>query len=241
MRISVCLASYNGASFIEQQITSILTNLSAADELIISDDGSTDGTLALIQTIKDPRITLLNGPKQGLVCNFENAILNSSGDVIFLADQDDIWVSDKVTRMLDVLVSGYDLVISDCNVIDENGAELHASFYQLNGSAPGLLKNLLKNSYLGCAMAFKREFISKALPFPAKAPMHDWWLGMVAESFGSVKLMPDKLMSYRRHGKNASPTGEKSANSLKVKLNYRLNLLAELVKRFFKLNRLKNK
>lgn len=234
--ISVCLASYNGALYIQQQVVSILVNLTASDELIVSDDGSTDATCDIIQAFNDSRIKLLQGPGQGLVKNFEHALHHAKGDIIFLADQDDIWHRDKVQRMTAEIRKGYTLVLSDCQIVDEVGNEISSSFYTVNGSKPGLIKNIIKNSYLGCALAFRRELLKKALPFPEKVSMHDWWLGLVAECTGTTSFLPDKLISYRRHGKNVSPTGEKSKNSLLKKIHYRVSILVALLQRYFKLH-----
>ena len=94
MKISVCIATYNGAKYIEEQVQSILYQLSEKDEIINSDDGSKDNTLAIIKSLNDARIKVIhNTLKHGLVSNFENAIKHADGDYIFLSDQDDIWTS----------------------------------------------------------------------------------------------------------------------------------------------------
>ena len=90
-KISVAMATYNGEKYIKKQIESILINLNKDDELIISDDGSKDKTLDIIKSIKDKRIKIISGPKQGVIKNFENALNNCTGEYIFLSDQDDIW------------------------------------------------------------------------------------------------------------------------------------------------------
>ena len=99
--ISVCMASYNGEKYIKEQIDSILKQLSDEDELVISDDGSTDNTLSVIQSIHDKRIKLIhNQGEHGYSRNFENALKNSKGDYIFLSDQDDVWKDNKVETIL---------------------------------------------------------------------------------------------------------------------------------------------
>ncbi|TVO60281.1 glycosyltransferase family 2 protein [Denitromonas ohlonensis] len=228
--ISVCLAAYNGAAHIRQQIDSILSQLSAADELIISDDGSTDATRDLVAAIADTRIRLIDGPRKGLIRNFEHALGNARGDLVFLCDQDDLWLPDKVERMaieLDIAM----LAVSDCRVVDDSLNLVHPSFFALNGSRPGFIRNLLKNGYLGCCMAFRRELLSTALPFPSHLPMHDWWLGLVGQMTGGVRFIDTPLSLYRRHGGNASISGEKSTFPLHVRLRWRLYLLVQLAKR----------
>ena len=98
--ISVCMATYNGERFIVGQIRSILSQLNADDELIISDDGSTDDTTILIEGIGDKRITLLNGGFHSPIKNFENAIKHAKGDVVYLSDQDDLWLPGRVEAAL---------------------------------------------------------------------------------------------------------------------------------------------
>ncbi|PML13667.1 alpha-L-Rha alpha-1,3-L-rhamnosyltransferase [Vibrio breoganii] len=230
--ISVCMASFNGERYIEDQIRSVIKQLSSSDELIISDDGSTDNTKKIISELAlcDARIKILDGPRLGLQKNFENALKHSIGDLIFLCDQDDVWKEDKVKLMVNEL-NDFDLVVSDCNIVDQNMNVLHNSFFKVNGSGHGLLRNIAKNSYLGCCMAFNRKILDRSLPFPDDIPMHDWWIGLVAQAIGKVKLYDIALINYRRHGSNASPTSERSTNSLWTKLVLRKNISIGLVLR----------
>lgn len=226
--ISVCMATYNGESFIKEQINSILPQLDSNDELLISDDGSTDQTISLINSYKDDRIKIINGPQKGLIKNFESAIKKSRGEIIFLADQDDVWMPDKVNKMSSHL-KNYDLVVSDCRVTDNNLNQIHESFFVLRGSRSGLTKNLIKNSYLGCCIAFRRNLLKKALPFPENIPMHDWWLGLVAEAYYNSCFIKEPLLLYRRHGNNNSPTSEKSKTGIMQMIHWRITLLVNIV------------
>ncbi len=162
-----------------------------------------------------------------LVGNFQNALLNSSGDVIFLADQDDVWLDGKVQRILELLAE-YDLVVSDCQVVDENLGVIYDSYFDLMRSGSGLIKNLYKNTYMGCCMAFNRKIYDVALPFPPSIPMHDWWIGCVAEVYGKVHFVEESLLLYRRHGNNASASSETSSNSFQEKVILRLQILYSL-------------
>ena len=116
-RASVALASYNGEKYIEEQISSILKCLDTTDELIISDDGSTDKTLNIIKqfTDNDNRVKCIKGPCCGVVKNFENAISHCGGDFIFLSDQDDIWHSNKIEKILPLLKENI-LVCHNANI-----------------------------------------------------------------------------------------------------------------------------
>jgi glycosyltransferase involved in cell wall biosynthesis len=232
--ISVCIATYNGEKYIKIQIDSILKLLDINDEIIISDDGSNDNTVKIIRSYSDNRIKLFEKQKfRSPIFNFENALRKASGDYIVLADQDDIWQNNKIEVIKEYL-NNYDLVLSDANIIDSEGNEIYKSFYEINGSKQGLIKNIIKNSYLGCAMAFNRKILNKALPFPKDIPMHDWWLGLIGEIYGKIYFIDDKLISYRRHENNVSPTGEKSIYSLKQKIVFRLKIINNLIWRYVK-------
>ncbi|MHC5183447.1 MAG: glycosyltransferase family 2 protein [Planctomycetota bacterium] len=231
-KISVCMATYNGADYIKPQIDSILSQLSKQDELIISDDSSTDATVEIIKQIDDSRIRLLRGSTaRNPIFNFENALKQATGDIIFLADQDDVWLPDKVRVMTEEL-QNCDLVVSDARIIDETGKVDPRSFYAAMHSGPGLLKNICKNTFLGCCMAFRAEVLAWALPFPKDVPMHDMWLGLVAEMFGTTRFCPQVLMHYRRHAENASSTLDPSPFSLSEKLRFRWILIKCLLGRY---------
>ena len=122
MKISVCLATYNGEKYIKEQLDSILPQLSANDEIIISDDNSTDDTINIIRSLNDERIKIYVNKTKGIVKNFENALNNASGDIIFLSDQDDVWKNDKVKKILSAFSSDNSLtfVFSNAEIIDEN-------------------------------------------------------------------------------------------------------------------------
>lgn len=224
--VSVCMATYNGARFVADQLSSILCQLQDDDEVVVSDDGSRDGTLAIVRAFADPRIRILERPggPRGPVANFGHALAHARHDIIFLADQDDLWCEHKVATVVRLL-QGCDLVVSDCTLIDEEGREFSRSFFELNRSRSGFWSNLFRNSYLGCCMAFRRSLLEKALPIPSQVPMHDIWLGMLAEWYGRPCFHPEQLVAYRRHGAAASTTGGGSSNSLWQKIGLRCRLL----------------
>lgn len=229
--ISVCMATFNGEKYIYDQLTSILSQIGLSDEIVISDDSSQDRTIQIIKSIKDRRIRLLeNKTFYSPTFNFENALKNASGDILFLSDQDDVWANGKVNTMARYLET-YDMVVSDCWVINERNEKIFDSFYQLRRSGRGYLRNLCHNSYLGCCMAFHRHILNQALPFPKRLPTHDQWLGLVAEMFGRTHFCKHKLLYLRRHGENFSPTGEKSPFSIRKKFWFRAYFLGESLKR----------
>ena len=236
MKISVCMATYNGGKHIYAQLESILRQLSENDEVVISDDSSADNTIDIIKNFKDKRILLYERNHfYSPIFNFENALKNASGDIIFLSDQDDIWLDDKVTVMTKLLLS-YDLVVSDCILIDESGAVINDSFFKLRDSRAGIIHNLIRNSFLGCCMAFNKKILEKALPFPKTIPMHDMWIGMIGQVFGKTHFCKEKLVQFRRHHSNASPTAGKSTYSFMNKIKFRSLLLYNIMKRYIELN-----
>lgn len=229
--LSVCLISYNGEKFISQQIRTIIDQLPADSELIVSDDGSTDRTLDIVSGFNDPRIRVLKTPGfKSPIKNLEFALNNARGDLIFLADQDDEWAPDKV-RIVARHLETYDLVMTNAEIVDSKGVPISKSFFDLMGCGPGFLKNIIHNRYLGCCMAFRRTVLQAALPFPEGIGMHDWWIGMIVESFGRPLFLNTPLVAYRRHDSNASSTTSKSTSSFCTKIRWRLNIIVNLIKR----------
>ena len=237
--ISVCLSTFNGEQFIAQQLDSILSQLSTLDEIIISDDGSTDRTIDLIQSYRDPRIKLFTHERYNkfrkypfikITKNIENAFNHARGDLLFLADQDDIWDADKVLTVTHEIGDNLCL-LHDCSLVDEDGRELTASYYAQNKSRAGFFPNLANSSYLGCCMVIRKELLAYALPFPLIPVPHDIWLGLIADWKGKMKMSDKKLLMYRRHDSNQSTAGGKSKAGLFYKIHYRLNILLALLMR----------
>lgn len=228
-RVSVAMAAYNGEAFIGEQIASILPQLGTEDELVISLDPSDDRTAEKIRGFADPRIRLLDGPGQGLQKNFENALRHCRGEILFLCDQDDVWMPDKVKSVLAVFdACDALLVLHDAKITDGALQVTEPSFFAAHGTRTGFLHTILRNSYIGCCMAFRRELLENVLPFPGRLPMHDQWIGLQAERSGRVELIARPLLLYRRHGGNVS--GETHASLLQM-LRWRGQLLLALVRR----------
>lgn len=208
-RISVAMISYQGAKYIEEQLDTILVTLGEEDEVIVSDDGSTDGTreILLAYQKKDARVRMIDGPKNGVKANVENALRACDGAYIFLADQDDVWMPEKVERVMAAFErNGVGLVVHDAVVTDGTCENVVLeSFYSLKGSGAGVLKNIWRNTYIGCCMALKRELLEEVLPIPNYIEMHDQWIGVINDQLKrGTSFIPDKLIKYRRHGNNAS-------------------------------------
>lgn len=233
-RVSVAMATYNGEKYIETQIDSILDNLKENDELIVSDDGSTDRTIELIKLYqkKDDRVKLINGPHKGIKKNFENAITNCKGQYIFLSDQDDIWYSNKVETVLKKFKenSNITLVVHDAEIFDsDTGQILYESFFKYRNSGAGVLKNIYKNTYIGCCMAFKNKIKEKIIPIPNNIEMHDQWIGIINDlKFVKAYFLNEKLIKYRRHNSNVS---QMKHYTMKRMIKNRIILIYEIIKR----------
>jgi len=230
--ISVCIPTYNGEKYLNMQLDSILAQLGQEDEIIISDDSSTDNTINIIESYNDSRIRLLKKNNyKSPTFNLENALSRAKGEYIFLSDQDDIWKKNKVTFCLNRLIH-FDLVLSNAEIINENGELIRISFHTEHLSS-SLLKNLHHNPYIGSCMAFKKNILDIALPFPKGIAMHDSWIGLLAQLTGTVSYINEPLIQYRRHQSNVSSSGEESPNSLIFKIRYRIVLVIEIIKRLY--------
>lgn len=234
--ISVCIATHNGEKYIKKQLESILSQLDFSDEIVISDDGSTDQTINLIQSLEDKRIKIFTYKQcfdysklylssyYYATANFHNALRHTQGEIIFLADQDDIWVENRVSVFMKVLEKA-DFVTSNFSIIDEMDELIEELYYDGNPyDNPNVVKILKNLPFRGCCSAFKRDVLQVALPFPKKLFLHDCWIGLNAY-FNNFKIefIETPLLLYRRHSNNVSDLN--SPNSLFFKISYRLKLM----------------
>ena len=229
--ISVCIATYNGERYIRQQIESIVFQLNVDDEIIVSDDGSTDGTLDIVKGIDDKRIKIIEGPgRKSPILNFECALKASKGDFIFLSDQDDVWKPDKVEICMKWLKT-YHCVVSDAEVTDNRLKPLYPSLYAIMQVRQGRIYNTIwKNGYTGCCMAFRRNVLEASLPFPKNIPMHDIWIGNVAAYKYNVIFIPDRLIHFRRHENTISCNGKGSKFTIWQQMKFRLNIIKNIIR-----------
>ena len=231
--ISVCMATFNGGKFIREQLESILSQLPPDAEIIIADDGSTDDTLLVVDSLNESRIRVLPAERHlGVIYNFERALRASKGEIVFLADQDDVWLPGKVEMCLAALNEA-DLVMHDAFLLGLSDA--FESAWGRNGKLSdirtyrsGVVANWWKNSFTGCCMAFRRKVLDKALPFPKNLPMHDQWLGVVAEKYFKVSYVNEPLVEYRQHSSNATHI-EKSPAGVLQKIKWRVDLLKAII------------
>lgn len=245
MNISVCLASYNGGRFIELQLNSIIKQLDKDDELIIVDDCSTDNTVSIIRSINDNRIKVFfNEINRGHVFSFGCAIALATKDIIFMSDQDDVWIEGRVALMKNKLQnSSAMLVSSNSNFVDSKGNKIdfnvdgvYSEFSDKN------INNIIdifkgKGNYFGCAMALKKELKELILPIPNYVESHDLWIAMAA-NISKTNLHCDEATLYRRvHGANASIVKRK----IYLKLCSRIIFMRSMFHLFFRKLLLKKK
>lgn len=228
------MAIHNGEKYIKEQLDSILCQLSSDDEVIISDDGSTDNTLSIIGAYNDSRIKIFHFtqleknkvPHYYCTKNFENALKQAKGDFIFLSDQDDWWMPNKVRKCISALEK-YMLVVHRALVCDDNLSSKGTMIY----GDEFVFKNYLslkRGKYYGCTLAFRKDLLKYILPFPSELILHDQWIGCMSELTGTVYYEKEPLIRYRQHGGNVS--GGPSPYSLWFKIQYRLYMFYNFIK-----------
>lgn len=214
VRVSVCMATYNGGRYIEHQLRSILSELAADDEVVIVDDASTDDTLEVIEAVGDPRVRVIAQPaNRGYVRTFEAAIRAATGDVLLLADQDDEWIPGRrvllVDAAMDAGVAASNLVLLGSD--EPLRSPLTGRPWRLRASASHQqARNELRilagaAPYFGCAMAVRRDMLGGLLPFPAfLTESHDLWIATAANAAGRLRHVEQPTVRRRIHGANAS-------------------------------------
>ncbi|WP_350347309.1 glycosyltransferase family 2 protein [Agromyces sp. G08B096] len=222
LRVSVVVATHNGTRFLESQLRSILRQQRPIDEVVLSDDASTDGTIELaratIESYRDPThqldlVVLTNPIALGVTRNFERGMRAATGDLIALSDQDDIWRPDRVERAVQVFRERPDvlLVASDAELIGADDAPLGRRLLETLGvdertlarlGADSAARELLRrNLVTGATMVVRRQLVERATPFPVSW-VHDEWLAIVAAASGRMVVLPDALIGYRQHDAN---------------------------------------
>ena len=217
LEIEVVIPVFNGVRYLEQQIESIANQSLPPTRVILRDDGSTDGSLDLIVDLQkrygDWLLVLPAGVNLGCIGNINCLLSATSAPYVALADQDDVWIKDKLERSFDLLrllESSHGavcpiLVHSDLELIDALGLSLGTTYFQrqhLHACRVAPEDLVLSNVVKGCTLLCNRSLLRQALPIPKPALMHDWWLALVASVFGRLELLEGVTVRYRQHDSN---------------------------------------
>lgn len=216
MKIAAAVCTYNGEKYIQQQLDSILAQSVPVDEIIVCDDGSTDNTVAIVNALAaaHPGRIQFHSNEQNLRVNknFEKALSLSTGDFIFLSDQDDVWELNKVEKILDVFKDNPAAlgVFSDAHLIDGDGNRRGTNslwdnvlFIEKAIQSPaelyGYISNI-RNMVTGATLCIRKETKELIFPFPdVKAMYHDEWIALILASRNALFYTTEKLISYRVH------------------------------------------
>lgn len=215
--ISVCMATYNGAAYLREQMSSILSQLGPDDEIIVSDDGSSDETCDIVESYQDNRIRLIrNGRNLGHVQNFAQSIALARGRYIALSDQDDIWVEGRLQKLMVALDASPKnlLAVGDFLEIDAAGA-LTGHGHAMGHSPTSMLRQMVlilmgRARYFGCTFMFRQDFRKHILPIPGLMDSHDIWIALNACLFGRIAHAREVCLLHRIHGRNLTPSRRRS-------------------------------
>lgn len=210
------MATYNGAPYIREQLDSFARQARLPDELVVCDDGSSDGTLSIVEQFsrEAPFVVRIcrNESRLGYVRNFERAIGLCTGEIIFLSDQDDVWFPEKLRR---VEAWSHEhpkalLFMNDAEIVLADGTPTGLTKLEQT-RALGLSDDYF---VMGCCMAIRATALPLFMPLLENVPSHDSWISQVAVWLGAKKSFPLVLQSYRRHGANASASVSSSLRKL---------------------------
>lgn len=216
--IEVLLAVYNGGPYLRDFLDSLFTQSCSDFRLIVSDNKSTDGTLAILESYRSQfpdRITILPQPQRTVPAarNFARVAEAASAPYTMFADADDVWHRDKIEKTLRTMQDAEArygrespiLVHSDLAIVGKDLAPIHPSYWSYQNIAPMRTKLrhlLLRNCVTGCTMMMNGAMMALALPIPPEAPMHDYWCALNAAAFGHIIAIDEPLIDYRQHGSN---------------------------------------
>lgn len=253
--VAILLATYNGEKFLREQLDTIFGQDEGDFTLYVRDDGSTDGTLAILEDYSSRHANMIlidnEGCSLGPQMNFMELLWLVESDYYMLADQDDLWHADKVRNSLSKLrqmeseTDGPALVLTNMRLCDGDGRVMSESFWKSIRFAPAVFHDLRSYVFInfatGCTMMFNHRVKDVAFPVPAYSPMHDWWLTVcVYRNGGKVGFIAEPQMDYRKHGGNVTGNfvATQSGKTLLVRIKelqslYRLARKCQVVKTFF--------
>ncbi len=211
--VSIALCTFNGASYIEPQLESLLNQTYSNFEIIVCDDCSTDSTVSILKRYasNDSRIKVYsNETNLGFNKNFEKALSLCSGSLIAISDQDDIWVENKIERMLTEWELETVLMHHSAKTFSNISLPSLAITNEKDMSVCTDMRYIISGNFIqGCTILFKRDLLKTAIPFP-EGVIYDWWLGVCAFNSGKVKYLHENLIYHRRHTSSAHFSIEKT-------------------------------
>lgn len=223
-KVAILLSTYNGQAYLAQQIESIQNQTFKNWKLYIRDDGSTDNTVKIIKKYckNDDRIFLIDnssGINLGPLRSFFFLLKNVQASIYFFCDQDDFWLRNKLEVMLnEYSKTNYpQLLYSDLSVVNENLQKIPDNNFEFLIGKITNQNRFIDNDIPGCVMMIDSQLRDLAVSYTKNytyISMHDWWLALIAESFGRITFINKKLVLYRQHGNNALGAGMKSQNNI---------------------------
>jgi glycosyltransferase involved in cell wall biosynthesis len=239
--VSILVAVYNGSAYIDEQLRSVVSQISPGDEVIVMDDCSSDSSPDIVARYEreHPNVRLIrNERNRGVRATFEGLLNAASRDIILLSDQDDIWIDGRKDRMVAALQQdGCVAVLANALVLTTRGVERTFFPEAHQPNVASITQNYIRNNFIGCCMAFRREVLRLALPFPARISMHDWWIGSCAITLGEVRYVAEPSLLYRRHSSNQSAGTRRSWRAVAKDRGGNLLALAALFLRAVRLRR----
>lgn len=216
-KVSIAMATYNGARHLQEQLQSFINQTRQPDELVICDDGSTDGTDIIVESfcLSSPfKVHFIkNNSNIGYVRNFEKAVSLCTGDLIAFSDQDDVWLPEKLAKVINVFEKNdkIELIQTDMELADQN----------MNPSGVTQIENILalggkiNDCRTGCGIIVRKHFASISFPTPDQLLFgHDTWIYRIGDYFDSVYVLRNPMSYYRRHEKNVSQSLASSIRQL---------------------------
>lgn len=204
-KVEVLLATFNGAPYLTQFLDSLTRQKGVRVHLLVSDDGSTDNSLGIVNKYsqKFESLTIYEGPQRGPAANFFFLMTKANYDYLFLADQDDIWEPDHAINAIQRLRGNQGPALTYCRTLNF-GTKIRCEIWPRNSVTPTLQQFLVENNARGCTMAFNKSMLNlNNLRNPTKVVMHDWWLALLAHSCGTIIFSPTVEVRYRLHENNA--------------------------------------